>query len=173
MAFLMQARWSNGLYHLIVKNGKNIFINMMADCGGILFGRTTYEELDSYWPPLKNNENGVADYMNSLAKYVVSSTLEIADWNNTTILNENIIEEITKLKQQQGKDIILLGSATLVQSLMEANLIDEFRLLIQPIIFGTGKHFFKDGMNTKGMELINIQKLDKAVVLLSYQMSRP
>ncbi len=144
-------------------------INMMADCGGIIFGRTTYEELGSYWAPLKNNENGVADYMNNLAKYVVSSTLEKADWNNTTILKENIAEEITKLKQQQGKDIILLGSATLVQSLMEANLIDEYRLLVQPIIIGSGKRFFKDGMNTKGMELINTQKLDKGVILLSYQ----
>lgn len=135
----------------------------------LLVGRTTYEMLASYWPFQLNDDNGPASKINSMKKFVVSSKLEKADWNNSTIINKNIIEEIKKLKQQKGSEIQIPGSATLVQSLMKANLIDEYRLLVHPIIMGSGKRFFKDEMKTSGMKLVKTQTLDKGVILLCYQ----
>src|SRR2546421_1814309 len=111
----------------------------------LLLGRVTYEMLASYWPYQKNDDNGPASKLNSVSKYVVSSTLKQADWNNSTIIPENVVEEITKLKQQSGHEIQIEGSAILVQSLMETDLIDEYRFLVHPIIMGRGKRFFKDG----------------------------
>src|SRR6266568_8982994 len=114
-----------------------------------LFGRATYEMLAPYWSRLKDNEmGGVAGKLNSAPKYVVSSKLKKAEWNNSTIIKENVVKEIIKLKQQPGQEIQIEGSATLVQSLMGADLIDEYRLLVHPIIMGSGKRLFKDGMVT-------------------------
>jgi dihydrofolate reductase len=136
----------------------------------LLVGRTTYEMLAAYWPLQLNDDNGPASKINSMKKFVVSTKLEKADWNNSTIINKNIIEEIKKLKQQNGSEIQIPGSATLVQSLMKANLIDEYRLLVHPIIMGSGKRFFKHEMKTSGMKLVKTQTLDKGVVLLCYQL---
>jgi dihydrofolate reductase len=141
----------------------------IMDCDAILFGRTTYEMLASFWPYQTNDDMGPASKLNSVKKYVVSSQLKKADWNNTTILNKNVIEEIVKLKQQKGTEIQIEGSATLVKTLTEANLIDEFRFLVHPIIAGEGKRFFKEGLQTNGMKLIKTQTLEKGVIVLSYQ----
>src|SRR5471030_2170256 len=97
--------------------------------------------LAPYWSSLHNDEMGVARKLNSAPKYVVSASLEKADWNNTTIIGDNVVAEITRLKEQPGTEIQIEGSATLVQSLMEADLIDEYRFLVHPIIMGTGKSF--------------------------------
>jgi dihydrofolate reductase len=141
-------------------------------CDALMFGRKTYEMLAPYWSSLKNNEMGVAGKLNSAPKYVISSTLKKADWNNSTIINKNIEEEITRLKQQPGTEIQIEGSATLVQSLMKADLIDEYRFLVHPIIMGSGKSFFKEGTHTKGLKLIKTEKLDKGVLVLYYEVSR-
>jgi dihydrofolate reductase len=135
-------------------------------CNAILFGRTTYEMLAPYWSSLHNDEMGVASKLNSAPKYVVSSKLDKADWNNTTIIDDNVIAEITRLKEQPGREIQIEGSATLVQSLMAADLIDEYRLLVHPIIAGKGKRFFKEGMTTEGLKLIKTEPLDKGVLVL-------
>lgn len=141
----------------------------ILEADALLVGRTTYEMLASYWPFQLNDDNGPASKINSMKKFVVSSKLEKADWNNSTIINKNIIEEIKKLKHQNGSEIQIPGSATLVQSLMKANLIDEYRLLVHPIIMGSGKRFFKDEMKTSGMKLVKTQTVDKGVILLCYQ----
>lgn len=133
-----------------------------------LVGRVTYEMLAAYWPNQKNNEMGIADRLNSAPKYVVSSTLKKAEWNNSTIISEDVVEEITKLKQQPGQDILMFGSATLVESLMETNLIDEYRLLVHPIIIGSGKRFFRDEMATK-LKLVKTKTLNSGVILDCYQ----
>jgi dihydrofolate reductase len=112
---------------------------------------------------------GPASKLNSVAKYVVSSSLKKAEWKNTKIIGENIVEEIKKLKQIEGTEIQIEGSATLVQSLMKANLIDEFRFLIHPIIAGSGKRFFKDDMQTTGLKLVNTKTIDKGVIVLYYE----
>jgi dihydrofolate reductase len=134
-----------------------------------LVGRVTYEMLAAYWPNQKKNEMGIADRLNSAPKYVVSSTLKKAEWNNSTIINENVVEEISKLKQQPGQNILMFGSATLVQSLMEADLIDEYRFLVHPIIMGSGKRFFKDGMATTKLNPVKTQTLNLGVLLDCYQ----
>lgn len=140
-------------------------------CDAILLGRTTYEMLASFWPHQTNDDMGPAGKLNSVAKYVVSSNLEKAEWNNTTIIGKNMVEEITKLKKQNGTEIQIEGSATLVQSLMEYDLIDEFRFLVNPNIAGKGKRFFKDDMQSNRLKLISTQTLDKGVIVLCYQTS--
>ena len=135
----------------------------------ILLGRTTYEMLASFWPDQKNDDMGPAAKLNSVPKFVVSTKLKKAEWNNSTIVNQNFVGEIIKLKMQYRGEIQIEGSATLVHSLMKENLIDEFRLLVHPIIIGSGKRFFKDGMKTPEMKLVNTQTLDKGVILLCYQ----
>ncbi len=137
-------------------------------CDALLFGRTTYEMLAPYWSSLHNNEMGVAGKLNSAPKYVVSSGLKKADWHNTTIISENVVTEITRLKQEPGREIQIEGSALLVQSLMEADLIDEYRFLVHPIIAGKGKRFFKEGMTTGALTLVKTQPLDKGVIVLYY-----
>lgn len=135
----------------------------------LLLGRVTYEMLASYWPYQKNDDNGPASKLNSMLKYVVSSTLKEAKWSNSTIVKENAVEEIKKLKRQPGGDILMTGCATLVQSLMETDLIDEYRLLVQPIIMGSGKRFFKDGTHTTRLKLVKTKTFSLGVILLSYR----
>lgn len=135
-----------------------------------LYGRVTYETFASYWPNANSNEFGIADKLNSQPKYVVSTTLQKAGWNNTTVIGSNIAEEIRKLKQQPGGDIAMTGSATLVQWMLEHGLIDELQLLVHPIVVGRGKRLFKDGMQkTAGLKLVEDQKFDSGVIYLRYQ----
>jgi dihydrofolate reductase len=120
-----------------------------------------------YWSSLKNNEMGVADKLNKAKKYVVSTSLKEASWENSIIVRQNVIEEIRSLRQQEGGNILVQGSATLAKSLLEAGLVDELKLLIQPHIMGTGRRFFSDEMNT-ALKFIGFQQLEKGVVILSY-----
>jgi dihydrofolate reductase len=150
------------------ERGKIITEWIMA-CDTYLLGRTTYQMLAPHWSALKNNEMGIADKLNNVQKIVVSSTLEKAEWNNSIIINKNVPEEITKLKEQSGGDLLIAGSATLVQSLMEADLIDEYRFLVQPVIMGSGKRYFKEGMHTAGLKLVRNEAVGAGVVFLCYQ----
>jgi dihydrofolate reductase len=136
-----------------------------------LLGRVTYEMLVSYWPNVtdrSNKEIDVADRLNSAAKYVVSSTLKTAKWNNSTIIAKNVAEEVARLKQQPGKDILVLGSGTLLQSLIDADLVDEYRFLVHPILAGSGKRPFSDGMASAKLELIETKALSLGVTALCY-----
>lgn len=100
---------------------------------------------------------------------MVSSSLKKADWNNTEIIKEDVAEVVATLKLLPGHEIHIIGSATLVQALMKADLIDEYRFLVHPIIIGSGKHFFKDGMKTAGLKIVKTDTLDKGVTLHCYQ----
>jgi dihydrofolate reductase len=140
----------------------------ILSCDAMLYGRKTYEMLAPYWSALKNNEMGVADKLNNAPKYVVSSTLQKADWGDSTIIRGNIAQEIEKLKSSAGGDILVQGSATLVRSLLGAGLVDELRLLVHPIIMGKGERFFRDGMHA-GLQLTNTRTLDLGVIALQYQ----
>ena len=136
-----------------------------------LFGRVTYEMLAGYWPKVKNNDKGdleVANRLNSAPKYVFSSTLKQAEWSNSTIINKDAVKEIAKLKQQPGQNILVFGSATLVESLMDADLVDEYRLLVHPIIMGSGKRAFKGGMATTKLTLGETTTLGSGVISLCY-----
>jgi len=117
----------------------------IAEVDAILLGRVTYDIFAASWPTRTHNEFGVADKLNSAPKYVVSSTLEKPDWNNTTLIKENVPEEIARLKQQSGGNIAILGSAALVQSLMGGEFIDEYQLMAYPIVLGSGKRLSQRG----------------------------
>ncbi|THF84991.1 dihydrofolate reductase [Deinococcus sp. KSM4-11] len=134
-----------------------------------LLGRVTYEMLAPGWSACKNNEYGVADQLNRMKKYVVSSGLEQATWNNSTIIRGEVAEEIGRLKEQAGGDILVHGSATLLQTLLAAGLVDELQLLVHPRVVGTGKRLFEDGVAALTLELVESRSLDRGVVLLRYQ----
>jgi dihydrofolate reductase len=140
----------------------------MLASDALLLGRVTYEVFAGYWPLQTNDETGIADYLNRTPKFVVSSTLKKVEWSNTTIIQENLAKEVTNLKQQIGKDIVVTGSATLIQSLMQDDLIDEYRLWVHPIVLGDGKRLFQDGSDTK-LKLVDTKTFSSGVVLLRYQ----
>jgi dihydrofolate reductase len=140
-----------------------------------LFGRVTYEMLAGYWPKVTNNDKHdleIANRLNGSPKYVVSSTLKQAEWSNSTIIDDGAVKEITTLKQQTDHNILVFGSATLVESLMDADLVDEYRLLVHPIIMGSGKRAFKDGMATTKLKLGETTTLSCGVMSLCYQRAK-
>jgi dihydrofolate reductase len=134
----------------------------------LLLGRITYEGFAQAWP---NSTDEGADKMNGMPKYVVTTTLDKADWNNSTIIRENIMEEITRLKQQNGGNILVYGSGALADSLMQAGLVDEYRLLVYPVVVGSGKRLFKDN-RTATLKLASSQDFSSGVVALIYQPER-
>ncbi len=136
-----------------------------------LLGRKTYEMLWPGWST-QTTGDGPGPILNQMHKYVVSNTLQIAPWKESTIISGNVVEELTKLKQQPGKDIIIDGSATLVQSLMETDLIDEYRFLVQPFIMGRGRRFFPDGTPPTKLKLVESNLLSFGSIALVFQPDR-
>ena len=132
-----------------------------------LLGRVTYEMLAPGWSAMKNNEEGIADKLNSMTKYVVSSTLREALWNNSTILPGDPVEEVRRVKERSGQNILVHGSGMLVRALLQAGLVDELQLLVHPSIQGAGKKLFHDGSHT-ALELIDTQLLAHGVLALRY-----
>ncbi len=144
----------------------------MAASGGFLLGRRTYDTFAAYWP-FQPKENPFADPMNGLPKYVASTTLkEPLKWSNSTLIKGDTAEEVTKLKQQNGKDLIVIGSGDLVQTLMKNHLIDEYRLMVHPIVLGNGFRLFREGGPKTLLELIDTKITSTGVVILTYQPQR-
>ena len=110
--------------------------------------------------------------MNGLPKYVVTTTLDKLEWNNSRVLKGDPAEEITKLKQQSGQDILVAGSATLISALLQHNLIDEYRLLVYPVVLGSGKRLFKDPQQTSKLKLLESEAFPNGVVYLHYGASK-
>ncbi len=134
----------------------------------LLLGRVTYEGFAAAWP---ESEDEGASYFNSVRKYVVSTTLEKAEWNNSHIITANVVEEIIKLKQQEGQDILVNGSATLVQTLVQHDLVDRYRLLVYPVVLGQGKRLFQEGTTTT-LRLVESQSFSSGVTALIYEPDR-
>jgi dihydrofolate reductase len=142
----------------------------MAEADAMLMGRVLYEEWAAFWPNQDPDENPFAARMNDTPKYVVSTTLqEPLEWQNSTLIGDNVAEEISRLKEQPGKDISISGSGTLVQSLLRDDLIDEFRLLVHPIVVGSGKRLFADEGDRKPLELVDSKTFSTGVVYLTYR----
>ena len=135
----------------------------------LLLGRTTYDIQAWYWPNQKGDKYGIANHKNSMPKYVLTSRPLQAQWNNTTVIQNEIVEEISRLKQQPGKDILIEGSATLVQALAQAGLIDEYKLLVHPSFIGSGKRFFREGTDLTRLKLVESKLLSQGVVALCYE----
>jgi dihydrofolate reductase len=143
----------------------------MADSDAMLLGRVTYEEFAAFWPSQEGGEDQeFADYMNNTPKFVVSETLqEPLEWNNSTLIKDNVAEEIAKLKQQPGKDISIVGSGTLVRSLLADGLLDELGLMVHPIVVGSGKRLFEEGGDQKALELVDSKTFGTGVLYLTYR----
>jgi len=131
-----------------------------------LLGRITYQGFAKVWPT-RTGEEG-ADRMNDLPKYVVSTTLEKAEWNNSHVIKANVAEAVNLLNRQPGQDILVAGSATLVQTLIKENLVDEYHLLVYPVVVGKGKRLFQDGTTTV-LQLVDSKTFSSGVMALIYQ----
>ena len=140
----------------------------MAAADAVLLGRVTYSEFAAFWPHLTEDPTGVADYLNRTTKYVVSSSLSSADWQNTTILRGSLAVDVGALKRQPGKDIVATGSVTLVRSLAETDLIDAYRLFVHPVVLGRGRRLFPDGIGAH-LRLVDSRTFRSGVVLLAYR----
>src|SRR5215210_7245128 len=142
----------------------------MAASDAMLFGRVTYEEFAAFWPYQNSAEQPFTDYLNDVPKYVVSTTLqEPLEWQNSTLIKGNVAEEIAKLKRQPGKDITILGSAALVRSLLQDDLIDELSLMVHPVVLGSGKRLFEEGSDQKTLELVDSKTFSIGVLYLTYR----
>jgi dihydrofolate reductase len=143
--------------------------NQLFEVDTILFGRVTYEMMAAYWPNATSDDPVITGKMNSLQKIVFSKTLSAVEWNNSKLVKENIAEEIIKLKQQPGKDIIIFGSGNLVSSLMQQGLIDEYRVILNPVILGNGNPLFKGLHDKLTLKLLKTKTLCSGVVILYYE----
>jgi dihydrofolate reductase len=150
----------------------------LAASNALLLGRTTYEGFAAAWPNMMDHYEGprraelgeYADMMNGYPKYVVSTTLqESLEWNNSTIIKGNVAEEVLKLKRQPGTDILIFGSTDLVNGLMRHDLIDEYRLMVFPVIVGKGKRHFGEVLGTTALKLADTKVFGSGVVVLTYR----
>jgi dihydrofolate reductase len=139
-----------------------------AASDALLLGRRTYEVFAASWPQ-RGSDVPNADWMNNTRKYVASRTLESPEWQNTTVLEGDVSEAVSRLKQEDGETITLNGSATLLRSLLRAELVDELRLLLHPVVLGSGHRLFDDGEHLGALKLAECHAYENGVVSLTYQ----
>jgi len=132
----------------------------------LLLGRVTYQGFAKAWPTM-TDEQGFADRMNGMPKYVVSTTLTDGEWNNSTVIKGDIAAEVSRLKQEPGQNILIYGSSALVKTLTELNLIDEYRLLVFPVVLGSGQRLFEAGSKTT-LKLVNTKPFSSGAIALIY-----
>jgi dihydrofolate reductase len=143
---------------------------MLRAADTLLFGRATYRHMADYWPSAPPDE--IADKMNSLPKIVFSQTLQKVEWKNSRLVRGNIAEEISNLKNQPGKDMVVLGSASLASSLLQLGLVDEYRVILTPVLIGAGTPLFRDINTRLKLQLLRVRSLASGVVVLYYQRAR-
>jgi dihydrofolate reductase len=135
----------------------------------LLLGRVTYEGFARAWP---SREGEFADKFNTMPKYVVSSTLDEPEWNNSIVLKGDVAEEVTRLRQQHDGDIVVHGSARLVQTLVEHDLVDELRLMVFPVVLGSGKRLFGETSDKRPLRLVDSKMVGDGVAILAYKPAR-
>lgn len=133
-----------------------------------LLGRRTWQIWAAFWPTASGGDQELTDFMNSVPKFVVSNTLKRADWNNSTIISGDVPAQVAKLKAQPGGELLVYGSADLVDELLRHDLVDEYRLLVYPVILGSGKRLFRDRIDTHHLRLTETRSFGSGVVLLTY-----
>jgi dihydrofolate reductase len=171
-------RWT---FRFMSEERENFKFDELSASDALLLGRVTYEEFAAAWPRMTEQAGELsasdalrlgryADMMNGYPKYVASTTLEeLLEWNNSTLIEGDVTEEVSKLKRQPGKDILIFGSGNLVYTLMRHDLIDEYWLMIFPIIVGSGQRFFADGIDEMVLELVDTETFGSGVVVLTYR----
>lgn len=145
-----------------------VALEAMDDSGGFLLGRRTYEIFANYWPSAPE-DNPFTERMNRLPKYVVSETLDEVEWTNSTLLEGDAAKAVTELKAQPGKDLQVLGSGELIRTLMEHDLVDEYNLMIDPIVLGSGKRLFGNGVPPTALELVDLETMNTGTAILTYR----
>ena len=146
--------------------GDRFKLDEALDAEALLLGRVTYEGFADAWP---SREGEFADKFNSMPKYVVSSTLTDPEWNNSTVLDGDVAEEVSKLRQEQDGEIVVHGSVRLVQTLLDHDLVDELRLMVFPVVLGTGKRLFGETADKKGLRLADSRTVGDGVAILIYE----
>ena len=143
----------------------------IAAADAFLLGRRTYELFEEYWSQITDPADPRATRLNALPKYVASTTLDRVQWNNSALLRGDVAAEVAKLKRQRGNELQVHGSAALIRTLMEHGLVDEYRLLIHPVVLGNGQRLFADGTTPAALELIDTKTTSRGVVAHIYQPS--
>jgi dihydrofolate reductase len=151
------------------EEGDKFKLDETMSSDALLLGRVTYEGFAAAWP---SREGEFADKFNTMPKYVVSSTLEDPEWNNSTVLNGDVLEEVPKLKRKHDGDIVVHGSAQLVQTLLDHDLVDELRLMVFPVVLGTGKRIFGETSDKKPLQLVDSKVVGDGVVILTYKQAK-
>lgn len=158
-------------WHVVDEEFNEYAIDLLRHVDTLLFGRVTYELMAGYWPTAaaKHDDPFVAERMNNLEKVVFSASLEKAEWNNTRLVRGNLVEEVSKLKHQPGKDIAIFGSSDLAVRLIPAGLIDEYRLFVSPVLLGAGKTLFEGLDGRLNLKLVKNLAFKSGVVGLFYE----
>ncbi len=161
-------------WHNVDAEFNEFAVEQLNSVDTLIFGRKTYDLMVSYWttPSVLTNDPIIANQMNSKNKIVFSKTMTKAEWNNTQLIKDNIIVEVEKLKQLQGKDLIIQGSANLASTFRQLDLIDEYRIMINPIILGQGTPLFKQTTERLNLKLIKTKTFNSGNVLLYYEPKR-
>jgi dihydrofolate reductase len=150
------------------EEGDKFKLDELVEAEAQLLGRRTYEGFAAAWPKM-NDEAGFAEKMNTMPKYVVSSTLENAEWENTTVLSGDLVTEVERLKQDVDGVILVAGSAQLVQGLIENDLVDELRLMVFPVALGSGKRLFGETADKKPLKLADSKTVGDGIAILTYE----
>jgi dihydrofolate reductase len=161
---------SGWVFDFMSREQEQYKLDEVREAGSLLLGRVTYEGFSAAWPERKGE---FADKMNSMPKYVVSSTLsEPLEWSNSNLIREDVAGEVAKLKQQDGGPVLVAGSQTLVHSLIENDLVDEFRLMLFPVLIGGGKRLFPESRDKRSLKLVDTKPFESGVVVHTYEPAR-
>ena len=158
-------------WHVVGEEFNETAIAWLKSYDALIFGRVTYLGMASYWPTPEavKNDPVVADLMNKIPKIVFSRSLEKAEWNNTRVVKTDVAEEIARLKSQPGKDMAIFGSADLASGLIQRDMIDEYRIFINPVVLGQGNPLFKGLQGRLHLKLVDSKIFKTGLVLLVYQ----
>jgi len=158
-------------WHVVDEEFNEYANDFLSSVDTLLFGRVTYQLMADYWPsPSATTDDPIiADKMNQLRKIAFSKTLEKVEWNNSRLVKGNIAEEIAKLKQQPGKDMAIFGSGSIVSTLTQLGLIDEYRIMVNPVVLGNGKPLFKDIHDKLNLKLLRTKTFRSGNIMLCYQ----
>lgn len=158
-------------FHEVVwgKELEKLSLKQLHSADYLVFGRVTYEGMAAYWPNAEGENAEIAKLMNKIPKLVFSKTLKSVDWNNSILIKQNASAEIAKLKAQEGKDMYVFGSANLSETFINENLFDEYRIGIAPVILGSGRPLFSQGISSRNLSLVSTQQLSNGGVILKFK----